>query len=45
MFALCSVRFPNQKEPGCRIKWLECNSASNCLLNKYRARTRLLALL
>lgn len=36
VLALCSVKFPNQKGLGCRIKWLECNSALNCLLDKYR---------
>lgn len=37
MLALCSVRFPNQKGLGCRMKWLEHNSATNSLLNKYKA--------
>lgn len=38
MLALCSGRFPNQKGLCCRMKWLECISASNCLANKYRRR-------
>lgn len=36
MLVLCSVEFPNQKGLGCQMKWLECNSALNSFLDKYR---------